>query len=325
VEQRSEGSLRRDGPGFVTPDAVGLDLEEATLGSRGIAYLLDLVVLVLGLIVLGLAQSALGGGFGFSDAFGVAALLLLLFAWQYGYPIGFEVLWRGRTPGKAAMGLRVVTVEGAPVGVRHASIRAVVATLELLGSLGLIAVVSSFASPRGQRLGDLAAGTLVVRERRSGGGEPTVERFLPPPGSEGYVSRLDVSAIGASDYAMIRDALRRARDLPPVSRDAVLAEVAAAVTPRTRPEPPAGMDAQAVLTCVAAAVQARRTPVASGASRTAGGAGTVSGAGTNPGTRRGGGEAPDPGDRSGDSSGPPPPPARPRADTERRGGFAPPD
>jgi uncharacterized RDD family membrane protein YckC len=103
------------------------------------------------------------------DWLGIALVLLLVFALQFGYPVGFETLWRGRTPGKAAMGLRVVTVEGAPVRFRHAATRAAIGLLELTGTAGAIAVIASLSSARGQRLGDLAAGTLVIRERRARG------------------------------------------------------------------------------------------------------------------------------------------------------------
>ncbi len=244
-------------PEFVTPDAVGLDLELATLGSRGIAYLLDLLLLLAVIFLLTLAQLLLFGGFDVSGTVGVTVTLLLLFAWQFGYPIGFETLWRGRTLGKAAMGLRVVTIEGSNVGVRHASARAFIGLFELLPTFGLPAIITSFASSQGQRLGDLAAGTLVIRERRAAG-SPQVERFAAPSGWEHYVEQLDVSAIGSREYAMIRAALRRARELPAPARGAVLDEVLQAIAPRIRPGPPASADAEVALTCVAAAVQRRR-------------------------------------------------------------------
>ena len=279
---------------FVTPDAVGLDLELATLGSRGVAYLLDLTLFVLVLIVLSLAQSALFGAFDAAGSIGVAVVLVLAFAWQFGYPIGFETLWRGRTLGKAAMGLRVVTVEGAPVGVRHATVRAVVGLLELVPTVGLPAIVTSFATRRAQRLGDLAAGTLVIRERRAAR-SPQVEHFTAPPGYEQYAASLDVSAISASDYAVIRDALRRSRELPPATARSVLSDVLAGVGDRVRPLPPAGADPHVVLQCVAAAVQARRVPAAGPA-------------GPRTGATPGGGQAPPTA-----ASHPPPPPSGPTA------------
>lgn len=238
----------------VTPEAVPLALETATIGSRGIAYVLDLLIWGSGLVLLTLAQAALGWAGFVPGSVGIALLLLAAFGLQFGYPIGFETLWRGRTPGKAVMGLRVVTVEGAAVGVRHATLRATVGLFELLGTLGAVAVVSSFASGRGQRLGDLAAGTIVVREPRVAEATTTT-RFLSPPGLEEYVARLDVSALSAGEYATVRDTLLRLPSLAPSARTRVAAQVATPLLARVTPPPPGGLTPELWLSCVAAAVQ----------------------------------------------------------------------
>lgn len=248
-------------PAVITPDAVGLDLDVATLGSRGAAYLIDAAVLVSGLTIIGIAQAFLGGG-GFVDGwFGIAVLFLLGMLLLFGYPIGFETMNRGRTPGKMALGLRVVTVEGAPIGVRHAAIRAMAALLELLGSVGAIAILTSFASSRSQRLGDLAAGTLVVRERRGSRAGPQAAVFRVPAGLESYVASVDVRALGAADYAAIRETLQRVDHLPPAISEELTRGLAARLLPRIQPPPPAGVGAPVVLQALAAAIQARRQPV----------------------------------------------------------------
>jgi uncharacterized RDD family membrane protein YckC len=301
--------------GIVTPDAVGLDLQVATLGSRGAAYVLDLSIFALIGALLSLGQALLGGTGFVPGWFGIALLLLFAFLWQFGYPIGFEVLNRGRTPGKAALGLRVVTVEGAPVGLRHATIRATIGILELIGTTGAIAVVSSFASPRSQRLGDMAAGTLVVRERR-GGATPTVETFVAPAGLEAYAAQLDVSGLQPRDYATIRETLRRARELSPAVRAQLTSELAQRFAGRVRPAPPEACTAEQFLTCIAAAVQARRaraaTPTASRPADTAAG-----GTATAPDTGHLEVDGSDPG--ASGAAGEPVGPSRPGT------GFAPPD
>ncbi len=242
--------------GYVTPDAVALDLEVATVGSRGIAYLLDLALFGLVALVLSLIQLALLGGEWFQSGLGVSISLVLAFAWQFGYPIGFETLWNGRTLGKAAVGLRVVTVEGAPVGVRHATIRAVTAPVELLLTTGLLASLSSFLSRRAQRLGDMAAGSLVVRDRRVAA-EPAAETFQPPAGAEAYVAQVDVSRIDTATYGLIRATLRRRPTMRSAAHDQLAAEVATAVAPLVAPQPPAGTHQTAFLQAIAAAVQQR--------------------------------------------------------------------
>jgi uncharacterized RDD family membrane protein YckC len=275
--------LRSD-RGYITPDAVALDLEVATIGSRGIAYLLDLLLFAVVFLLLSVVQLALVGGGWFDSGLGVAVALVLAFVWQFGYPIGFETLWRGRTLGKAAMGLRVVTVEGAPVGVRHATIRAVTAPVEVLLTTGLVASIASFVSPRAQRLGDLAAGTLVVRERGIAP-EPTATTFAAPPGAAAYVAQVDVSALGPREYALVRDTLRRQTELSPEAGWQLSREVAEAVAPLVRPLPPAGTAPAAFLQAVAAAVQQRvpGRPGPPGVRRAAGG---VLGLGPAPATSR---------------------------------------
>lgn len=298
----------------ITPEAVALDLEPATVGSRSVAIVLDYLLIAGGLVLLGAAEAAFGFGGFVPGWLGLALLLLLAFALQFGYPVGFETLMRGRTPGKAAMGLRVITLEGAPVRFRHAAARAAVGLLELMGTLGALAVIASFVSPRGQRLGDLAAGTLVVRERRSGGA-PEVLRFEPPRGLESYVRILDVSRLGPADYATIRDLLRRPLDATP--RETVARRVADGIVGRAQPEPPNGLDAVTWLQCVAAAVQARS---GAGAPPGGGAAHEVTGRGGEPrpavASREPGSDR---GAPPGPEDGPPPPPPPPGT------GFRPPE
>jgi uncharacterized RDD family membrane protein YckC len=315
----------------VTPEAVALDLEPATVGSRSVAIAIDLLLIGTGLILLGLSEAAFGFSGFVPDWLGIALVLLLAFALQFGYPVGFETMWRGRTPGKAALGLRVVTVEGAPVRFRHAATRAAIGLLELTGTAGAIAVIASLSSARGQRLGDLAAGTLVIRERRSGG-PPRAVAFPPPPGLEGYVRVLDVSRLDRGDYATVRDLLRR--ELPTDLRAQLGEQVAGSLVGRVQPPPPPGLDAVTWLRCVAAAVQGREAPAGAGPGESArnAGAGPVARDGAEHGGRRpprvsspppsamqGGGAS---------EAGPPPPPPLDRRDPESReagtGGFAPP-
>jgi uncharacterized RDD family membrane protein YckC len=320
----------------VTPEAVALDLETATVGSRSVAIALDLALIGTGLLLLGLAEAAFGFGGFVPDWFGIALVLLLAFSLQFGYPIGFETLWRGRTPGKAAMGLRVVTVEGAPVRFRHAATRAALGLIELTGTAGAVAVVASLSSRRSQRLGDMAAGTLVIRERRSGR-PPRAVPFEPPPGLEGYVRVLDTSRLDRADYATVRDLLRR--DLAPDLRARLGEQVAGGLVARVQPPPPPGVDAVTWLQCVAAAVQRRQGtggPTSEGTGRPArpvpgDGAGHAA---AGPGAAGAYGTAP-PGPTDEGEPGPPPPPSAAGGERSgpggtgpsprRPGGFAPPE
>jgi uncharacterized RDD family membrane protein YckC len=250
-------------PRLVTPEAVVLSFETAGLGSRVLATLIDLLiqgsVLFLGGIALALLGAVADGGS--ADVVATVLLLLLVTAVLLGYPIAFESLWRGRTPGKAALGLRVVTTEGAPERFRHAAVRGFLALVDLWATTGAAAVLSVLLTRDNQRLGDLAAGTLVIRER-SGAGRPRVAAFPPPPGLEAYTTTLDVAGLTPDEYGAVRSFLLRAPSLPPPVRAGLAAELAGTVAARMRHTPPPWLPPEAFLACVAAATQARSAPAA---------------------------------------------------------------
>lgn len=240
--------------GLVTPEAVVLGLPIASVGSRALALVLDLLIQGVVLVVMAFAASAAAvfeGGWVATVVF-----LLLVFMILFGYPALFETFWRGRSPGKAALGLRVVTVEAGPVEFRHASIRSALGLVDFYVTSGGVAVISALFTKRAQRLGDLAAGTVVIREGR-GRRRVTAERFVPPPGAEDYAARLDVTALDESDYLAIRSVLLRARALGPATAGPLADAAVRAVAARVTPPPPTGMPSLAVLTCLAAAYQQR--------------------------------------------------------------------
>jgi uncharacterized RDD family membrane protein YckC len=211
--------------------------------------------------------SVLFGAFGLGElgvdvgGFGAAFLYVMLFLLVFGYPAAFETMWRGRTPGKAALGLRVVTVEGAPIRFRHAAIRAILGIVDKYLFTGMVGVVSVLVTRRNQRVGDLVAGTIVLRER-SGAKAPSAVRFDPPRGLEAFVGSLDVARLGHEDYGTIRSFLLRAPSLSPAARQHLAAQLAAPLVDRLRATPPPGVPPEAFLACVAAAHQQRNAPAA---------------------------------------------------------------
>lgn len=248
-----------DRSGIVTPEAVVLEFETAGLASRMLAAVVDAVLQLLVLIGILIAS------FGLSEAgvdvggLGIAFLYFLVFLLVFGYPAGFETLWRGRTPGKAALGLRVVTVEGAPIRFRHAAIRAILGLIDKYLLSAIPGVLALLLTPRNQRLGDLVAGTIVLRER-SGAKAPQAIAFPAPRGLEGYVATLDVSAIDRADYVTIRSFLLRASSLAPAVRDGLARQLASPLVGRLRTTPPPGLPPEVFLACVAAAHQQRHAP-----------------------------------------------------------------
>ena len=242
---------------------MALEFQAAHIGSRFCALLLDLAVTGTAatvLLVAGTLVSDAGLLAGIPEWLGVTLVILLVFAVIWGYPVTMETLWRGRTLGKAAMGLRVVTVEGGPVGFRHAAIRAALGLLEFQVTWGLLAILSALLTTRHQRLGDLVAGTIVVRER-TGAGRPVPVEFTVPPGAEAYASTLDVSGLRTEDYAAIGAFLVRAPDLDPDARSRVAEVLGASIARRMRHSPPPGTPHEVFLQAVAARYQQRAAVV----------------------------------------------------------------
>jgi uncharacterized RDD family membrane protein YckC len=186
---------------MVTPEAVALEFRTANLGSRILAYLIDMLVVVAGILAGLFAVALLGQASDVvvPDWVALTIVLVLLPSWWLGYFIAFETLWRGRTLGKAALGLRVVTKEGGPVRFRHAAVRGLLGLVDFLILGGFLAVVFILFTRDNQRLGDLVAGTLVLRER-SALAAPAPVNFAPPPGLEHYAATLDPSGVGNDEY-----------------------------------------------------------------------------------------------------------------------------
>jgi len=242
--------------GIVTPEAVVLAFETAGLGSRMIARILDLLVQAVALTIVFAGSAALG-----NTPVGLAGVYFGLFAVLFVYPVAIETLWRGKSLGKAAMGLRVVTVEGAPIRFRHALIRGAFSIIDLYMSSGAVGVFTILGTKRNQRLGDLVAGTIVLRER-TGAAAPSAATFWVPRGWETYAATLDVSGLTATEYQAVRSFLLRAPTLDPWTRDRVARDLANPVTTRLRHAPPPGVPAEGFLACVAALYQQRQRRVA---------------------------------------------------------------
>lgn len=165
--ETSEETLHID-----TPENVAFGYEVAGIGSRFLAALVDtLLILILegfiGLAVI-LADNYFSGALGPDSrliAWLIAGVGLLLFFVFWGYYIFFELLWNGQTPGKRLAGLRVIRANGAPITLPESAIRNLVRLIDFLPTFYGLGVVVMFIDRQSRRLGDLAAGTLVVRDQ----------------------------------------------------------------------------------------------------------------------------------------------------------------
>src|SRR6266536_3079512 len=242
-------------PRIVTPEAVALDFTTANVGSRILGFVIDgaivTVVSLLGVLTLVLTDATL------PEWLVASILFVLLPGWYFGYFTVSETLWRGRTVGKAALGLRVVTKEGGPVRFRHAAVRALLGLVDFGIGSGFFAVLFILLTRDNQRLGDLLAGTLVLRER-SGLPSPALVKFEVPTGLEPYAATLDVSGLTIEQYQAVRTFLLRAPSLPPQPRASLAVQLASPLAERLRPPPPPEVWPELFLLCVAAAYQRRQ-------------------------------------------------------------------
>lgn len=238
----------------VTPEAVLLQFRTAGLGSRMMALALDLMVQVGLLVVMFVVLGFAGGG---SATVAVVVATLSVFLVLFGYPALLESLWDGRTLGKRALGLRVVTTEGGPVRFRHAAIRAVFYLLDLwIPPGGLTGLTAALLTRRGQRVGDLAAGTIVVRVRGASDRAAPVT-FHPPLGHEHDALHLDVTGLRPRQYQLVRRFLLRVTELSPEARYRLADQLARGVAASIASPVPPGVHPETYLVCVAFAHQRR--------------------------------------------------------------------
>jgi uncharacterized RDD family membrane protein YckC len=208
-----------------TPEGVPLELTLAGVGSRCAAALVDyvfqFVILVALALVLGYG-AGIGSG---ASALSVAGYVLGFFLVFWGYDVAFEVLNSGRTPGKALNGLRVVRESGAPVTFGTSAVRNVIRIVDLLPGTYLVGITSILVTRRNQRLGDLAAGTLVLREPRSLPPEVRISPSVQTPAWDtSAVAPLELDAVGAF--------LARRGELDAGARSQIAAELAGHLRPK---------------------------------------------------------------------------------------------
>jgi uncharacterized RDD family membrane protein YckC len=172
-----------------TPERVSFDYQVAGLGTRAIAQLLDLLILsviLVAVIFTGVAAGALAS----SDSIATLVEILGSFVVVFGYFWVSEAMWSGQTIGKKVFRLRAVGDRGEPLTFMQAGIRNVVRIVDFLPYAYGVGFVVLFVNGRGRRLGDLAAGTIVVKDsdyvwlwQLPGGGRPAPPNVPPPTGA----------------------------------------------------------------------------------------------------------------------------------------------
>ncbi|MEB3034859.1 RDD family protein, partial [[Mycobacterium] nativiensis] len=234
-------------PELVTGDAVVLDIAIAQLPVRAVSALIDITVVVVGYVCsMVLWATTLGR---FDDALTAAIMIIFAVLLLVGYPVAMETATRGRSLGKMAMGLRVVSDDGGPERFRQALFRALAAVVEIWALTGSPAVICSLLSPRGKRLGDIFAGTIVISERGPAAAPPPL---MMPPGLAWWASALQLSGLRTESAELARQFLGRAAQLDPHTRQMMAYRISGEVLAHISPPPPPDAPPELVLAAVLA-------------------------------------------------------------------------
>jgi uncharacterized RDD family membrane protein YckC len=255
---------------IATPENVAFGYTIAGLGSRFLAALVDtLIILVLQLlvnvtlilIVVNIFDVQLfSGELDQTAAWAVGVLGLIAFGFFWGYYIFFEMLWNGQSPGKRLIGLRVIRKDGTPITLTEAIVRNLIRLIDFLPAYYGVGVVAIFVDGQSRRLGDMAAGTLVVRDRAAitleslaGGSRSPVE---PASGAEAAAARWPVNRLSSRERELAEEFLRRRDTLP---NRAVLAKKILAALYRQMEMPVEPDDDEHAEDVIVAIVQATRS------------------------------------------------------------------
>lgn len=216
---------------LATPEGVELELSLAGAGSRLIAGATDTAIKGGLLIAATVALSSIGD-------LGLGLFSIVLFVILFAYDIPFEVLGRGRTPGKRMSGLRVVRSDGSPVDLRSSVVRNVARLVDGPALFYIPTVVGILVTKNNQRPGDLAADTVVIRtpkraRRRRNATPPRAVTALAAAAAD-----WDVSTITPDELAVVRHFLERRDGLGPDARRALALRLAEGLRPRVTGAPP---------------------------------------------------------------------------------------
>lgn len=219
-----------------TPEGITMEVTLAGVGSRVVAASIDgllqgVIMFALGIIV----AIVFGNADPFDPDTGTTTLALIIFAVVnimiflvlFFYYVFFEAFWSGRTPGKRSAGLRVVDLGGRPPGFKTSAIRNLMRLVDFLPISYLVGIIAILASSRNQRLGDMVAGTVVVRDPRSredvtgDGGDFSQEGI-----------DWDVSGISQEEVGAVRAFLERRGSLTEEARVRLARQFATQLRPR---------------------------------------------------------------------------------------------
>jgi uncharacterized RDD family membrane protein YckC len=265
----SPNQIKPDELNIDTPELVDIEMPLAGIGSRFIALLVDSLIWLAGFLVivvlLAIFLPGIAAFSAISAEWGFAIVLFFIFLLNWGYFTLFEAFWNGRTPGKRVARIRVIQRSGRAIGLFESMARNLVRYVDMQPfPLYAVGVISIFASRQHQRLGDMAAGTLVVRDRvreaplwgESGARTFTAHIFAPsvpaPEPHNAYSLPADgIARLTSTDLEVLEGFFARRLDLSLPTRQALAERIAAAILAKSGLEPPAGASVETFLEATA--------------------------------------------------------------------------
>ncbi len=239
----------------------------AGIGSRFIALLVDYLIWGAGMLLLVLAiiiiLPAMHTFNKISAQWAEAIVIFIFFLLNWGYFTLFEAFWNGRTPGKRVAKIRVIQRSGRSIGLLESMARNLVRYVDQLPFFYGVGVIAMFVTRQHQRLGDLAAGTLVVRDREpesplwgdTGSRTFTAQLYakapIPEPHTAVTLPALGISKLSSTDLEVLEGFFSRRLDMSLETRHALGQRIAAAIQAKSGLEAPAGTSVETFLEATA--------------------------------------------------------------------------
>jgi uncharacterized RDD family membrane protein YckC len=251
-----------------TPELVAIEMPLAGIGSRFIALLVDYLIWGAGLVVLIIvAVVVLPAMHAFnvkSAQWAEAIAIFIVFLVNWGYFTLFEAFWNGRTPGKRVARIRVIQRSGRSIGLLESMARNLVRYVDQLPFFYAVGVITMFVTRQHQRLGDLAAGTLVVRDREpetplwgdSGSRTFTAQMFtanppIPEPHTALTLPAMGIAKLTSADLEVLEGFFSRRLDMSMETRRALALRIGAAIQAKSGLEVPDGSSVETFLEATA--------------------------------------------------------------------------
>jgi uncharacterized RDD family membrane protein YckC len=249
-----------------TPELVAIEMPLAGIGSRFLALLVDYLIWGAAFLVLSLLSLFfLPGIKAFSRISGqwaVALITIVIFLLNWGYFTLFEAFWNGRTPGKRLAHIRVIQRSGRAIGLFESMARNLVRYIDQIPFCYVVGVVTMFVTRQHQRLGDLAAGTLVVREAEIeeplwGDARTFTSQIFPagdsaqPPRDAFSLPAAGIAKLGSADLEVLEEFFARRLDVPLATRQALAERIAAAIQAKSGLQRPDGVSLDTFLEATA--------------------------------------------------------------------------